>query len=345
MPSLNDPAYGAARRDTRPPGSLGDLKARIGITDLISGYVDLKRSGSERWGRCPFHPDRTPSFKADDRRGRFKCFGCGAAGDAIDFLARIERLDTAAAIRRLRELVGGAPPEPKARAARVAREVATAVQDAVQAEVKRAAAQQFFREGGTIVDGPPWVYLTRYRGLTRWDRDRLRYHPACGFGWIETPPFGFRRTAPAIIAPVNCHRTGHVVGVWRIRLTPTGELVARLGLGDVKGNASRLFPARGDELAVAEGVEDALAYAQMTGRPTWSALSAGNMADLVLPARFARVTVLQDNDPPDHSGRRAGPDAAQALAHRLLAEGRTVEIVRAKHHKDANAVLLEGQAR
>src|SRR3954453_6707023 len=116
--------------------------------------------------------------------------------------------------------------------------------------------------------------------------------------------------------------------------------VERMGLGPVKGNASQLFWPEGDEVAITEGTEDAIAFHELSGLPTWAALSAGNMAALILPTRFRRVTVVQDNDPPDERGRRPGPDAAQALARRLIAEGRSVEIVRAVAQKDANDVLL-----
>jgi hypothetical protein len=92
-----------------------------------------------------------------------------------------------------------------------------------------------------------------------------------------------------------------------------------LGFGPVKGNACRLFPAVGPELVVAEGVEDALAAAELHGMPAWAALSAGNMAALVLPARFRRVLILADRD-------EAGLRDAWELARRLRAEGRDAAV-------------------
>jgi DNA primase len=334
--STNGAACGARGGGAWPPGSLADLKAQVDLVDFAGRHTALKRQGDAWWGSCPFHRDRTPSFRVDPRRQNYRCWGCGARGDAIDFLAAVENLDAGAAIRQLRELVGGRPADPRVRAARKAEED---TRGAVEAEAKRTAAQRFWRESLTLDGGAPWVYLTQVRGLSRWDFDRLRYHPACGFGWIEEPPFGFKSTAPAIIAPVTSHATGCVVGIWRIRLTPAGGLVRRLGLGDTQANAARLSEPEGDELALAEGVEDALAFHELEGMPTWAALSAGNMVCLILPPRFRRVVIVQDNDPADRRGRRPGPDAAQALARRLLAEGRKAEIVKAKNAKDANDVL------
>jgi putative DNA primase/helicase len=140
--------------------------------------------------------------------------------------------------------------------------------------------------------------------------------------------------------PVSHHATDYVVGIWRVRLTPAGELVQRVGLGDVKGNAARLFEPEGDELAIAEGVEDALAFHEWTRLPTWAALNAGNMEVLIVPPRFRRVLISADNDPVNaKTGVSQGIKAAQVLARRLLAEGRSVEIVTPKNHKDANDVL------
>jgi putative DNA primase/helicase len=190
-------------------------------------------------------------------------------------------------------------------------------------------AQWIWRATSAVEDVPASLaYLRRERGIASWDGDRLRAHPACLFRvedrFVE---------APALVAPVNCHRAGHVVGAWRVRLTDDGRKVERSTLGATKGNASRLFWAEGDELAVAEGVEDSLAVHQLTGLPCWAALSAGNMAELVLPARFRRVTIYADADEP---GRRR----AHELARRLRAEGRDARVLRPIAGKDPNAVVL-----
>src|SRR5689334_25028635 len=112
---------GAAIPPRPPLEPLADLKARLDLLAVVAGHVALKRHGQhEHWGRCPFHADSTPSFKVDGRRGRYHCFGCGAHGDAIDFLAAVERLDLTGAIRRARDLAGGTverrepPPRPPA---------------------------------------------------------------------------------------------------------------------------------------------------------------------------------------------------------------------------------------
>ena len=75
----------------------------------------------------------------------------------------------------------------------------------------------------------------------------------------------------------------------------TGK-IERLGLGPVKSNWSPVTVADGDELAITEGIEDALAFHALSGIPAWAALSAGNMGDLILPERFRRVTINAERD-------------------------------------------------
>ena len=69
------------------------LKDRINLEELISGYVPLKRSGSNYMGLCPFHGEKTPSFSVSPEKGFFHCFGCGVGGDMITFVMKIENLD------------------------------------------------------------------------------------------------------------------------------------------------------------------------------------------------------------------------------------------------------------
>jgi DNA primase catalytic core len=62
------------------------IEAATDIVDVVGRYVDLKRQGKEMVGLCPFHGEKTPSFKVNGSKGFFHCFGCGMHGDAIEFL-------------------------------------------------------------------------------------------------------------------------------------------------------------------------------------------------------------------------------------------------------------------
>ena len=65
------------------------IKDRIDIIDIISEHVALKKNGRNYLGLCPFHKEKTPSFSVNAEKGIFKCFGCGASGDAISFLMQL----------------------------------------------------------------------------------------------------------------------------------------------------------------------------------------------------------------------------------------------------------------
>lgn len=94
-----------------PEEFIQELKSRVNITDVVSGYVQLKKSGRTMMGLCPFHNEKTPSFSVNGENGFFYCFGCGAGGDAITFIRRMENLDYVEAIKLLASRAGLTVPE------------------------------------------------------------------------------------------------------------------------------------------------------------------------------------------------------------------------------------------
>lgn len=80
-----------------------EIKANINIVDVISQYVVLKRQGRNYFGLCPFHNEKSPSFSVSESKQIFHCFGCGAGGDAIGFLKKIENIDFKDALEILAE--------------------------------------------------------------------------------------------------------------------------------------------------------------------------------------------------------------------------------------------------
>ncbi|UYI91465.1 MAG: DNA primase [Oscillospiraceae bacterium] len=81
------------------------------IEDVISTYVTLKRRGATLVGLCPFHNEKTPSFTVYPATQSFYCFGCGAGGDAITFLKKIENLDYLDAVKTLAQRAGLQMPQ------------------------------------------------------------------------------------------------------------------------------------------------------------------------------------------------------------------------------------------
>lgn len=84
---------------------------RCDIAEVISSYVNLKKSGHNLMGLCPFHNEKSPSFSVSPENGFFHCFGCGAGGDVITFIKRIENLDYVEAVKLLAQRAGMTVPE------------------------------------------------------------------------------------------------------------------------------------------------------------------------------------------------------------------------------------------
>jgi len=93
------------------PQFLDDIRARVPVSELVGRSVvwDRRKSAPARgdyWACCPFHNEKTPSFHADDRKGRYHCFGCQASGDVFTFLVEKEGLSFPEAVERLAAQAG-----------------------------------------------------------------------------------------------------------------------------------------------------------------------------------------------------------------------------------------------
>lgn len=83
-----------------------EIKNSNDIVDVISQYVNLKRSGRNFFGLCPFHKEKSPSFSVSPDKQIFHCFGCGAGGNVIHFISKIENADFKEAIGILANRAG-----------------------------------------------------------------------------------------------------------------------------------------------------------------------------------------------------------------------------------------------
>lgn len=83
------------------PGLLEEILRRTDLVQLVGRRVKLVRRGRAYWGLCPFHREKSPSFKVENERHNYKCFGCGAGGDAFKWLMEAEGLAFPEAVERL----------------------------------------------------------------------------------------------------------------------------------------------------------------------------------------------------------------------------------------------------
>lgn len=93
---------------------LQELKYRADMYSVASRYVNLRKSGRVYVGLCPFHSEKTPSFNVFEDTQSFYCFGCGAGGDVITFIRRIENLDYVDAVKLLAQMYGLEVPDETA---------------------------------------------------------------------------------------------------------------------------------------------------------------------------------------------------------------------------------------
>ncbi|SUP92078.1 DNA primase [Vibrio owensii] len=89
-----------------PRSFIDDLLARLDIVDIIDARVKLKKKGKNYGACCPFHNEKTPSFSVSQEKQFYHCFGCGAHGNAIDFIMEFERLEFVEAIEELASYLG-----------------------------------------------------------------------------------------------------------------------------------------------------------------------------------------------------------------------------------------------
>ena len=119
-----------------PESFINDLLGRVDIVDVIGPRVQLKKSGRNHKGLCPFHDEKTPSFNVNEDRQSFHCFGCEAHGTAVGFLMEYDNLTFPEAIETLASMVGVEVPREAGRGPKP---------DTQLYDVLQAAARQFQR--------------------------------------------------------------------------------------------------------------------------------------------------------------------------------------------------------
>ena len=88
-----------------------EVRERNDIVDVISGYVSLKKQGSNYFGLCPFHNEKSPSFSVSPSKQMYHCFGCGEGGNVFGFVMKYENLSFPEALAMLAERAGVSLPE------------------------------------------------------------------------------------------------------------------------------------------------------------------------------------------------------------------------------------------
>lgn len=139
-----------------PREYITELVQRSDIVDVVQSYVQLRRRGRTHTGLCPFHNEKTPSFVVYPETQSFYCFGCGAGGDVITFIKRINNVDYVEAVKFLAGRAGMPLPEEDDQTGRLRTRILGANKDA---------ARFFFASLNSEEGGPARAYW-RGRGLS-----------------------------------------------------------------------------------------------------------------------------------------------------------------------------------
>ncbi len=162
-----------------PPGFLQDLLSRVDIVEVVGRHVELKRSGANHMGLCPFHGEKSPSFSVNAPKQFYHCFGCGAHGDAIRFLMEHSGMGFRDAVSDLAQQVGMAVPDDPMDPAEQQRALQARAHQATLSEVLERAAEHYRRQ---LKEHPPAIDYLKRRGLS----GELAKHFGLGYappGW------------------------------------------------------------------------------------------------------------------------------------------------------------------
>ena len=142
-----------------PPSFIDELVARNPIEDVVGQYVNLKRSGANMFGLCPFHGEKTASFSVAPDKGIYYCFGCHKGGSVINFQMEVEGLSYPDAVRALAKRCGMTVPEDEQYQSRYRQ------QERLWALMKEAG--RFFNEQLYGPAGKECLEYVKKRGLTK----------------------------------------------------------------------------------------------------------------------------------------------------------------------------------
>jgi putative DNA primase/helicase len=294
-----------------PQSVIDDIVARTDIVELIGSSIELKKSGREFRACCPFHNENTPSFYVIPAKQFYNCFGCGAHGNAVSFLMEYAKLTFPAAIEALAANLGADLSRD------VSRPLPTPRAITIEPPFDWSERAEFIWRRTQALAGTIGEKYLHHRGCVVPPRDtHLRFLPSDD------------RFPPSLCAAVTDVMSGKPISLHFTRLAADGRGKAgtdrdKLLLGGhrKRGGCIRLWP---DEcvsqgLAIAEGIESALAAAHMF-TPTWSSIDAGNLAGFPVLDGIEALTILADHD-------EAGLRAAQECAKRWLDAGRNARVL------------------
>ena len=183
---------------------IAKVREATDVVQLLGERVALKQRGRVWWGCCPFHNEKTPSFKVDPASGLWHCFGCGEGGDVFGYVMRTDGLDFAEAVRFLAERAHIELTVDPRSAARKAQSNALR---AICAETARFYNEQLLRVKGSAQDAARAYLGRRGFGTRVADTWQLGYAPGQGQLFFHLKSKGYK-PADMVSANVVLERDG-----------------------------------------------------------------------------------------------------------------------------------------
>lgn len=265
-----------------PDSFIQDLKTYCDVESIISSYVKLSKKGKNLVGLCPFHSEKSPSFFVYPQTQSFYCFGCGAGGDIITFLKKIENIEYIEAVKLLAQKAGVPLPEDaaddkgarlKARVLEINRETARFYHQCLISSIGKQAYEYLIQRGRT-----PKIIRRFGLGYSPNDWDTVMNHlrskgfrddelEASGIGVRSKSGSLYDRFRGRVMFPIIDLR-GNVVGFGGRALEDRGPKYLNSGDTMVFKKSKNLFAlnfaksSKAQQLILAEGYMDVIAIHQ-----------------------------------------------------------------------------------
>lgn len=281
-------------------------------------------------GSCPICQEGKDRYRFDDKgKGLYYCNKCGS-GDGFKLLQLYHGWNFSYTLNRVTEVLGHQSAyyaKPKHISHYVKKIIPSVVLTNDDIFKRKKYLNSTWQAAKVITQNDPVDCYLRNRGITLVDFPAvLRFHPHLPYYDEENNFIGYFSAMLGMVQEQNgrcvtIHRT-YLGNGCKANLPKPKKMMAPIYPGATKGAAIKLFEPIDGKLAVAEGIETALAFHIATQMPIWVTISAGGMEKIKLPPSVTEITIAVDND---ESGR--GQKAAFVLSQRLLGEGRAVRRV------------------
>ncbi len=341
------------------PEFIQELHNKLDIESVISPYVELKRRGKNLVGLCPFHNEKTGSFTVFPETESFYCFGCGASGDIITFIRKIENLDYVEAVKAAADMAGMVMPEKgyddsfakaRKRVLSANREAAKFFNACLMKEENRHALDYFLKRGLTLQTithfglgyaPDDWRALTNHlkglgyneqelvnANLARWPSGEGK--KSCYDNFRNRVMFPIIDLRGNVIAFGGRVLDADAKGMKYINTSDT--LVFKKGDGVFGLNFAKNSPSR--QLILVEGYMDVIALHQAGFTNAVAGLGTAFTKEMAgLLARYAdELLICYDND-------EAGRKATQRVLPILGQTGLKLKVVKMEGGKDADEII------